>query len=267
MGQYAALLPNEHIIVRIFQYLETLETVFRNMEKEKIVLQAVIRPTQSPESMRKQGMLPAIVYGHNKKTEHLAVNAAEFSRAFRKAGESTLLDLQVDGKSKNVIIQDTQKHYLKGNFIHADFYEVSMTEKLKAHVALEFLGVPKAVKELGGILVTVLNEVEVECLPADLPHNIEVEISGLSTFEDVIHVRDLKVSDKVEVLTNADDVVVKVSPPRDIEAELAEPVVEDVSKVEGAAETPKPGEGEAEAVEGKDEKAEKGEKKEKAEKE
>lgn len=241
---------------------------------EKIVIQAVARPNQSPESLRKQGMIPAVVYGHNKKTEHLAVGLADFSKAFKKAGESTLVDLVVDGQNKNVIIHNRQKHYLTGKFIHVDFYEVSMTEKLKARVALEFIGVPKAVKELGGILVTVLNEIEVECLPADLPHNIEVDIAGLNTFEDVIHVRDLKVSDKVAVLTLADEVVVKVSPPRDIEKEL-EPVVEDISKVEGAAETPKPGEGEEGTEEIKGEKgakaektekgAEKAEKKEKAE--
>ncbi len=213
---------------------------------EKIVLQAVVRPTQSPESLRKQGMIPAIVYGQTKQTEHLAISFSDFVKAFKKAGESTLLDLVVDGKTKSVIIQDIQKHYLTGKAIHADFYEVSMTEKLKAHVALEFTGIPKAVKELGGTLVTVISEIEVECLPADLPHNISIDISGLATFEDAIHVSDLKkiVGSKVEILTNEEDVIVKVAAPRDVEKELSEPVVEDVSKVEGAAETPKPGEGE-----------------------
>lgn len=200
-------------------------------------MQAVSRPEGSPTKIRKTGLIPAIIYGHGIATVHLAVKYPEFEKAFRKAGESTLVTLVVDGKPKNVIIQDVQRHFLHGKFLHADFYEVSMTEKLKATVALEFSGVSKAVKELGGILVTVISEVEVECLPADLPHNIPVDISILNTFSDAIYVRDLKIDAKIEVLSDGDAIVVKVDQPRDIEAELAAPVVEDVSKVEGAAET------------------------------
>ncbi|MEK7651980.1 MAG: 50S ribosomal protein L25 [Patescibacteria group bacterium] len=203
---------------------------------EKIELQAQTRPETPVEKLRKQGFMPAIVYGHNKKTEHLALLLSAFEKAFRKAGESTLINLVIDGQPRNVIIHDTQRHYLTGKFEHADFYEVSMTEKLKATVALEFVGVSKAVKENGGILVTVLDEIEVECLPADLPHNIVVDISVLNAFEDSVHVSDLKVDSKVEILTDKDEVVIKVSPPRTVEVDLSAPVVEDVSKVEGAAE-------------------------------
>ncbi|MEK7075739.1 MAG: 50S ribosomal protein L25 [Patescibacteria group bacterium] len=203
---------------------------------EKIELQAQTRPETPVEKLRKQGFMPAIVYGHNKKTEHLALLLNAFEKVFRKAGESTLINLVIDGQPRNVIIHDTQRHYLTGKFEHADFYEVSMTEKLKATVALEFVGVSKAVKENGGILVTVLDEVEVECLPADLPHNIVVDISVLDAFEDSVHVSDLKVDSKVEILTDKDDVVIKVSPPRTVDVDLSAPVVEDVSKVEGAAE-------------------------------
>ncbi|TSC65193.1 MAG: large subunit ribosomal protein L25 [Candidatus Doudnabacteria bacterium Gr01-1014_77] len=203
---------------------------------EKIELQAQARPETPVEKLRKQGFMPAVVYGHNKKTEHLALLLSAFEKVFRKAGESTLINLVIDGQPRNVIIHDTQRHYLTGKFEHADFYEVSMTEKLKATVALEFVGVSKAVKENGGILVTVLDEVEVECLPADLPHNIVVDISVLNAFEDSVHVSDLKVDSKVQILTDKDDVVVKVSPPRTVEVDLSAPVVEDVSKVEGAAE-------------------------------
>ncbi|MHB8870920.1 MAG: 50S ribosomal protein L25 [Candidatus Doudnabacteria bacterium] len=203
---------------------------------EKIELQAQARPETPVEKLRKQGFMPAVVYGHNKKTEHLALLLSAFEKVFRKAGESTLINLVIDGKPRNVIIHDTQRHYLTGKFEHVDFYEVSMTEKLKATVALEFIGVSKAVKENGGILVTVLDEIEVECLPADLPHNIVVDISVLNAFEDSVHVSDLKVDGKVTILTDKDDVVVKVSPPRTVEVDLSAPVVEDVSKVEGAAE-------------------------------
>jgi large subunit ribosomal protein L25 len=108
---------------------------------------------------------------------------------------------------------------------------------------LEFVGESKAVKELGGVLVRILNSVEVQCLPSDLPHNIEVDISPLKTFSDSIHVKNLKVPAKVEILTQADETIVKVQPPRDVDKELAaEKPVEDVSAVEGAAETAPAGE-------------------------
>jgi large subunit ribosomal protein L25 len=108
-----------------------------------------------------------------------------------------------------------------------------MTEKLTATVALEFVGESVAVKNLGGVLVKQLDEVEVESLPGDLPASIEVDISKLATLEDSIHVKDLSVSDKVKIVTDGEELVVKVQPPRDVEAELAEPIVEDVTKVEG----------------------------------
>jgi large subunit ribosomal protein L25 len=139
-----------------------------------------------------------------------------------------------------------------------------MTEKLKAKVVLEFIGESAAVKTLGGVLVKVLSEVEVECLPADLPHNIPVSLEVLKTLTDSVHVKDLQVPAKVKILTPTDEMIVKVQPPRDVEAELAAPVVEDVSKVEGAAEDKPAAEGEAGAKEAaKPEKAEKKAKEEK----
>ena len=210
---------------------------------DKIALNAQPRPAGDPTKMRKQNLIPAIVYGHNVPTEHLALAYPEFEKVFRKAGESTLVELVTNGQARNVIIQDTQRHYLTNKFLHVDFYAVSMTEKLKATVALEFIGSSPAVKE-GNVLVTVISEIEVECLPADLPHNIEVDISVLDKVDASIHVRDLKIDGKVEVLTDLDEVVAKINAPRDVEAELAQPIVEDVSQVEGAAEN-KP-----EAVEG-----------------
>jgi large subunit ribosomal protein L25 len=116
-----------------------------------------------------------------------------------------------------------------------------MTEKLKAKVALEFIGEAKAVKQLGGVLVKVLSEVEVQCLPSDLPHNIEVNISKLETFQDSIHVKDLSVSPKVEIVTKPEEMVAKIQPPRDVEAELKTEIKEDVEAVI-AASTEKPAE-------------------------
>ena len=144
---------------------------------EKLQLKTKTRDLagQKPEKLRASGLLPAELYGHKLENSHLAIDQGEFERVLRKAGESTIVELITeDGKSHNVLIHGIQRHYLTHRPIHADFYEVSMTEKLTAAVALEFTGESKVVKEQGGVLVKVLTEVNVECLPADLPHSIQV---------------------------------------------------------------------------------------------
>jgi large subunit ribosomal protein L25 len=219
---------------------------------EQIEIQAKTRPNVSPKHIRKDGFIPAIVYGHNILTVTLAVQYGPFEKTFKKNGESTILSLVIDGKaSRNVIIQDVQRHYLTSRYEHIDFLEVSMTETMTATVPLEFVGISKAVKENGGTMVHVLSEVEVECLPSNLPSHIEVDISSLETFDDSVRVSDIKVPAGVTITTDPEETIAKVDAPRDVEAELATPVVEDVSKVEGAAEA-KPTEGEAEKVESKE---------------
>ena len=207
------------------------------------------------EKLRKTGKLPAVLYGHKVALAQLELNARDFAKVFKQAGESTLIDLTVDGKSQPVLIQEVQNHYLNGQPIHVDFYAVNMDEKLKATVALHFIGESFAVKSLAGTLVKNLSEVEVECLPSDLPHSIDVDISVLKSFDDAIHVSDLKVSDKVKILANPDELVTNVTPPRTEEElkSLAEtPVAEDVTKVEGVVKPEAPAEGAA--AEGKEKK-------------
>lgn len=222
---------------------------------DKLQLKAKTRELKTNLKIaRGKGELPAVLYGNKVKNQNLVVDAREFDKLLRKAGESTIVDLVTDdGKTHPVLIHEVQNHYLTSAPIHVDFYEVSMTAKLKATVALEFTGESQAVKALGGVLVKVLNEVEVECLPADLPHNIIVSLEPLKTLQDTIHVRNLDVPAKVKIITPAEELIVKVQPPRDVEAELTAPVVEDVSKVEGAAEV-KP----TDAAGAKDDKAAKG---------
>lgn len=214
---------------------------------EKIQLKSSKREAGTSSMLkktRKAGQLPAVLYGHNRPTVSLSVDAAEFDKTLKKAGESTIVELVTDdGKAHPVLIHEVQHHHLSSRPIHVDFYEVSMTEKLQTAVVLEFIGESKAVKELGGVLVKVLNEVEVECLPADLPHAINVDISKLTNFSQTIAVKNLEVPDKVRILTHADEVIAKVQPPRDVEAELAQAPVEDVAAVVAASEVkPEPGE-------------------------
>lgn len=201
--------------------------------------------------LRKNGKLPAVIYGHGISAQNIEVNEREFQRIFKQAGESTILNLNVDGKSYPVLIQDVQHHFLTENPTHIDFFAVNMSEKLTARIPLVFVGEAPAVKTLGGILVKNVAEVEVECLPTDLPQHLEVDISVLDNFEKDFRVSDLKVSDKVQILTNPEEVVVNVAPPR-TEAELAslseKPVEADVNAVEGVTkpeETAAPAEEEA----------------------
>lgn len=197
------------------------------MEKIQIETTARDAKTDIVKKLRQQGMIPAELYGHGVANIHLTLNQNGFEKVLRKAGESTIIELlDPTGKVHNVLIQDVQKHYLTSKPIHVDFYEVKMTEKLTATVELQFIGESKAVRELGGNLLKVLSEVEVECLPADLPSHIEVDISALKTFDEVILVKDLNVSDKVTVNADPEETVVKVQPPREVEVEEPEPVDE-----------------------------------------
>lgn len=185
--------------------------------------------------LRQAGKLPAVLYGHNVQTTQIEVSAKDFAKAFKEAGESTLINLILDGKNQSVLIYEVQNHYLNDQPIHVDFYAVNMTEKLKVHVPIHILGEAPAVKTLGGTLVKNLSEVEVECLPGDIPQSFEVDISHLDTFEDMVRVSDLKIPERVAVLTPADEVVVTVAPPRTEEEmkALEEKVEEDVTAVEG----------------------------------
>jgi large subunit ribosomal protein L25 len=187
------------------------------------------------KKIRAAGKLPAVLYGHNVKTTQIEVSEKDFSKAFKKAGESTIVNLVVDGATTPVLIHEVQDHYLYGQPIHVDFYAINMAEKVKVKIPLHFLGEAPAVKALGGTLVKNLSEVEVECLPADLPHDIEIDISVLNTFEDAVRISDLKVGSKVTITVLPEEVIALVTPPRTEEEmkALNEEVTEDVNKVEG----------------------------------
>ncbi|MBL8031788.1 MAG: 50S ribosomal protein L25 [Candidatus Doudnabacteria bacterium] len=202
---------------------------------ETLELKATVRDLGKPvASARKQGFVPAELYGHNVPNVHLQVAQNEFEKVFRKAGESTIVSLDIEGVGKrSVLIHDVHAHVLKSHAIHVDFYEVNMKETLQTTVQLEFVGEAPAVKALGGVLVKTLTEVEVECLPSDLPHNLTVDISGMATFDDVIVVKDITLPKGVTMLSDAEEMVAKIQPPREAEADLSSPVVEDVTKVAG----------------------------------
>ena len=177
---------------------------------------------KSVKQLRDQGKIPAVLYGHQIKTVSLAVDYNTFEQVLKIAGESTLVDLTIDDqKPVKVLIQDYQTDPLSGQVIHVDFHQIKMDEKLHAKIELKFIGESPAVKEFGGILVKNLHVLSVECLPEDLVHEIEVDLSSLKALNDSIHISNLKVPQGIKTLNVADDIVVLVQPPRS-EQELAD---------------------------------------------
>ncbi|HLC45104.1 MAG: hypothetical protein A2722_02355 [Candidatus Doudnabacteria bacterium RIFCSPHIGHO2_01_FULL_50_11] len=218
------------------------------------------------DKLRGQGLVPAVVYGHRVPTTLLTVDRKEFEALYHKSGGSTLIELAIAGeKPKTVLVHDVQHHYITDLPSHVDFYQVNMSEKIKAKVPLVFQGESKAVKDLGGVLIKSTSEIEVEALPADLPHAIEVDVSKLNTFEDVIIFGDLPIDhEKVKTFGKPEEIMAKVVPPRSEEElkALEEKPVEEVAAVEGVVkETPEAVEGEEKPEKQKAEKSAKPEEK------
>ena len=171
------------------------------------------------KTLRDKGLVPAVVYGGKDSGLSITVNAKEFNKIFKMAGETTLIKLFIDDKPKNVLIYDTARDPMTNEIKHVDFYEVKMDEKIIKKVPLNFVGSSPAVNELGGVLVKAMQELEVRALPADLPHEIQVDISNLKTFDDNILIQDVNLPKNIEALENIETSVASIIPPRS-EAEL-----------------------------------------------
>lgn len=202
---------------------------------------------QKAKLLRQAGKVPAILYGHKIKNILLNVDRKDLQTVFNKAHESTIFSLRIseEEKPRNVIIKEVQQDPSSGDFLHVDFYQVKMTERITAEVPLEFRGEAPVVKDLGGILVKSMDNLKVSCLPAHLPPKIDVNLDGLKTFEDIIYVKDLDVPQEIELLVAPEDVVASVTPPRSEEelAQLDQVVEEKVEEVEGVKDEEAPAEG------------------------
>lgn len=205
-------------------------------------------------AVRQTGNLPGVLYGHGISSKPVQVNIKNFVKTFTEAGYSSLIQLTLDDSDTHaVLVREIQLHPVKGNVTHVDFYQVNMNEEIQANVPLEFVGEAPAVKDLGGVLIRSIDELEVEALPLDLPHDIEVDISVLADFDTVIRVGDITLPKGVKTNHEAEEVIALVQAPRsekEIE-ELSEEVKEDVEAVEGVA---KPEAEEGEKAEGDEEK-------------
>jgi large subunit ribosomal protein L25 len=219
----------------------------------------------SNRRLRSRGMIPGVLYAAGKDALPVAVSPMQIGAILKSAaGENTLFDLDLGGSRRKVILKQFQREPLRGRLLHADFYEVALDKAITVKVHVELVGVPLGVKLQGGIVDFVTRELEVECLPAEIPEKISVDISHLELGKH-LRVSDLKLGDKVQVLADADVVIVHVVLPKAEEA-AAEAAPAEGEPAEAAAAEPeviKKGKAEEAAAEGKAEKPERGERKEK----
>lgn len=182
----------------------------------KLILKATSRKIlgRKVKSLRKEGLLPANIYGKKVKSNAITVATKEFAEVFKNAGETSLIDLEV-GKAKSaVLIRNVQRHPIEGTILHIDFQAVDLKEKVTADVPVVLVGDSPAEKQSLGTVVQYLDSIEVEALPGDLPENFTIDKSTLTDVDQNILVKDLKVDKaKVEILTSLDETVVAVAPP------------------------------------------------------
>lgn len=165
--------------------------------------------------LRREGVLPAVVYGHGNDSEPIQIDAKGFDELRRHAGRNALVDLKVGGgRARPVLLHAVQEHPVTRRALHADFLIVRMTEEMTVDVSVAMVGESVAIEKMGGTLLHLRDTIQVRALPGDLPSALELDISSLSTFDATLHVSDLQVPDKVTILTDASEPLARVQAPR-----------------------------------------------------
>jgi len=177
---------------------------------EKVVIPAEKRKVTGKQvkALRREGKLPAVLYGYGIDPMSIVLDAHEASRTLARASSSTLITISLDGKEYPTLVREKQLDYIRNSLIHVDFLAVSLTEKITASVGVHVVGEAPAVKEYGAILVTGLTELEVECLATDLPERFTVDVSGLTEISSGVYVKDVVPPDGVEILNDPEEVLV-----------------------------------------------------------
>jgi large subunit ribosomal protein L25 len=206
------------------------------IKSNTITLEASLKDDKlTVNEIRKQGLIPAVVYGHQVDTVSLVVPEKQFDKLYKQIGSNTMIELEWKSGAKKekrpVLIHEVQHDYLQGKNMHIDFYQVRLDEKIKTHIPLEFINEAPAVKNLSGILVKALQEIEVEALPQELPQAFKVDLSKLETFESNIKVKDLDIPTSAKVFISSETVIASVTPPRS-EEELEATKQEVVEKLD-----------------------------------
>jgi large subunit ribosomal protein L25 len=205
---------------------------------EKVALKANKREVLGKKvgALRRAGKLPAVLYGHGIETTPVMLDDREATLRLSHLTSSSLVMIDLDGKEYPALVREKQRDYLKNRLLHVDFQVISMTEKVTTTVGIELTGTAPAVKAFNAVIVTVLNELEIECMPQDLPARVVIDISGLTEVGAAIHVRDVVISDQVKILDDPAEMIVVASATR------AEKVAEEApAEEEAASEESEPG--------------------------
>ncbi len=196
-------------------------------------------------AIRKEGGMPAVFYGPKEQSTPIAIKEGDFKKVWNEAGESSIITLKGNGGEEHeALIHDVDTHPVTGAPRHADFYVIEKGKKLEINVPLEFVGVSEAVKSMGGTLVKVLHEVEIEALPKDLPRELTVDISALATLESQILAKDIKLPAGVTLITGPEEVIASIAVTKVEEEEVKTLDVDAIELVDQKGKEP------GEAVEG-----------------
>ncbi|MEW6400696.1 MAG: 50S ribosomal protein L25 [Chloroflexota bacterium] len=183
---------------------------------EKVVLKAVKRDVTGKQvkAMRRAGQLPAVIYGRRVDPIAIALDAHDASLLLGRLTSSSLVTIELDGQEYPSLVREKQRNYIKGTLTHIDFMAVSLTEKIRASVRVEFTGVSLAVKDYNAVFMHGLDELEVECLPTELPERVTVDIAALKQIGDSIHVGDITLGENVRILDAPDTMVAIAAAPK-----------------------------------------------------
>jgi len=166
------------------------------------------------KKLRAEGYIPAELYGRGVENIHIRVKEKDFHKALKEAGESTIVTVVLEGAQYPVLIHDIQRDLLGEKVTHVDLYRVKMDEKVATYVPIKFIGEAPAVREFGGVLVRSLEEVEIEALPADLPHALEVDLSILKELHQSIHIKDIALPKGVKALVDEGTTIATITEQR-----------------------------------------------------
>ncbi len=183
---------------------------------DKVILKAVKRDVTGKQvkAMRREGQLPAVIYGRHLEPIAISLEAHAASLVMSKLSSSSLVTIDLEGKEYPALVRERQRNFIKGNLTHIDFMAVDLTEKIRATVRLEFVGVSGAVKDYNAVLVKNIEKLEVECLPTDLPERLAIDIAALALVGNSIRVRDLAISDAIRILNDEDETIAVAAAPK-----------------------------------------------------
>ena len=201
---------------------------------EKVVLKATKREALGRKvgALRRAGKLPAVLYGHGVKSTPIMLDAHEATLRLSHLTSSSLVMVDLDGTEYPALVREKQRDYIKNRLLHLDFQVISMTEKVTTKVGIELTGTAPAVKAFNAVIITVLNELEVECMPQDLPARVVIDISGLTEVGAGIHVRDVVISDQVKILDDPAEMIVVATATREEKAVEEAPAEEEAAPEE-----------------------------------